>query len=193
MSPDMGSYEERYRLTRRAKLGLAASLLALVIGVLAHGALPVLVTFLVIAGITALPAVIGPASRKIAFRADHAGITLGADPQDSWPFGRDPAVFVSWADVEQIIIYPRPGYPADGRAQCIGIQRRPTAPDLSEDNEPTPGCPVPRVITGTTRSITGWQLDRDRLAAVTASVAPGVPIIDTSTGPSPSIEGPASG
>jgi hypothetical protein len=94
MHPDLGCYEERYRLTRGAKLGLAASLLAVAVGLLAHGALPVLVTFLVIAAITALPAVIGPVTRRIAFRADHAGITLGANPRDSWPFRRDRAVFV---------------------------------------------------------------------------------------------------
>lgn len=41
----MGGYEERYRLTHAAKLALAASLLSLAIGLLAHGALPVLVTF----------------------------------------------------------------------------------------------------------------------------------------------------
>jgi hypothetical protein len=33
--------------------------------------------------------------------------------------------------------------------------------------------------------ISGWRLDRDRLAAVTAALAPGVPILDTRTGPLP--------
>jgi hypothetical protein len=33
--------------------------------------------------------------------------------------------------------------------------------------------------------ITGWRLDRSRLAAATAVVAPGVPILDTSTDPLP--------
>jgi hypothetical protein len=107
--------------------------------------------------------------------------------------GGDPAVFVPWADVEQIVTYPRPGYPAGGPAPCIGIQRRQSAPDLSEGNEPAPSCPAPRVAAGTARPITGWRLDRDRLAAVTTAVAPGIPIIDTNTGPNPSVEGPAAG
>jgi hypothetical protein len=33
--------------------------------------------------------------------------------------------------------------------------------------------------------ITGWRLDRDRLAAVAAAVAPGVTVVDTSTDPLP--------
>jgi hypothetical protein len=48
-----------------------------------------------------------------------------------------------------------------------------------------PGCPVPRVPAWATRMISGWRLDRDRLAAVTAALAPGVPILDTCTGPLP--------
>ncbi|MGO8886019.1 MAG: hypothetical protein ACLPUO_00230 [Streptosporangiaceae bacterium] len=44
--------------------------------------------------VLALPGVTGPASRKIAFRADRAGITLGAD-LFNLPF-RFSAVFVPW-------------------------------------------------------------------------------------------------
>jgi hypothetical protein len=41
---------------------------------------------------------------------------------------------------------------------------------------------------GATRPITTWRLDRDRLAALTAAVAPGIPIVDASTDPDPSVE-----
>jgi hypothetical protein len=37
--------------------------------------------------------------------------------------------------------------------------------------------------------ITGWRLDRGRLAAVTQAVAPDIPILDTSTEPLPGDEG----
>jgi hypothetical protein len=50
-------------------------------------------------------------------------------------------------------------------------------------NEQAAGCPVPRVAAGATRRVTGWQLDRERLAAVAAAVAPGVPLVDVSVGP----------
>ena len=193
MHQDVSGYEERYRLIRgRDMLALATSLPLLAIGVLVHPTVPFLVTFLVIAAI-ALPAVIGAASRRIAFRADYSGITLVADPRDSWSFRRNHAVFMPWADVEQIIIFPRPGYPAGSPARCIGIQRRPGAPEFHKDNEPAPGCPLPRTVTAATQPVSGWRLDRDRLAAVIAAFAPGILIIDTSTGPRPSVEGPAPG
>ena len=38
--------------------------------------------------------------------------------------------------------------------------------------------------------VTGWHLDRERLATVTSVVAPGVPVIDISTGPGPGIDEP---
>jgi hypothetical protein len=38
---------------------------------------------------------------------------------------------------------------------------------------------VPRVATWATRRITGWRLDKDRLAAFVAEAAPKVLIVDT--------------
>jgi hypothetical protein len=72
--------------------------------------------------------------------------------------------------------------------RCIGVQRRPTAEPLQWGNEQAPGCPVPGVPAWATRAITGWRLDRSRLAVVTAAVAPDVPILDTSTDPPPGDE-----
>jgi len=73
-----GCYEERCRFTFGANLGVVGGVLVLVIGLPAHPGTVVLLVFLVWAGITILPAVTGPASRRIVFRADQAGITLGA-------------------------------------------------------------------------------------------------------------------
>ncbi len=177
MLPDPGCYEERYRLTGRAALGLAAGLLSVGLGILWHT--PVI--FTAIALLVAIPAVIALARRMIAFRADHAGIMLGAAP-DKLTFRRGQAVFVPWADVEQIILYP--AYPRGqgsyAPVQCIAVQRREGAPALSRGTEQAPGCPAPGVAAGATRRITGWRLDRERLAAVTAAVAPGIPIVDAS-------------
>jgi hypothetical protein len=139
-----------------------------------------------------VPCLVSVASRRIAFRADQAGITLGADPL-SWPVAHVSAVFVPWANVEAIVLYrgARSRLSAwDG--PCIGIQRRQGAPALSRGNKPARRCPVPGVAAGAARPVTAWRLDRDRLAAVTAAVAPAIPIIDGSTGPNPSIEAPDS-
>jgi hypothetical protein len=134
--------------------------------------------------------VFSAARRAVAFRADHAGVTLTAVPGKL--SRRGSAVFMPWADVEQIVlyrVYPR-GRGGYAQAWCIGIQRREGAPALSRGNGQAPGCPVPGVAAGVTRRITGWHLDRDRLAAVIAAVAPGIPIIEARNEPGRRIEGP---
>jgi hypothetical protein len=62
---------------------------------------------------------------------------------------------------------------------------------VSQGNEQAPGCPVPSVAAGASRNITGWRLDRDRRAAVTAAAAPGIPIVNAGAEPGPGVEGPA--
>ncbi len=187
----MTYYEERYRLTSRAAVGLAVSVLLVVVGFLWH--LPVIFLPLgaALAVLTAQGAgVIDRARRTTAFRADQAGITLGAVP-DKLTVRRGSRLFIPWADAERIIIYPVRPRGRGGRAvvRCIGVQRRPAAEPLRWGNEQAPGCPVPRVPAWATRMITGWRLDRPRLAAVIAVVAPDVAILDTSIDPLPGGEG----
>jgi len=183
MLPDPGRYEERYRLTGAA-WGLASALLTLGLGFLRHthltfAALTVLLTI-------AIPAVLAVALRPVAFRADHAGITLGSGRQ----LPRRPAVLIPWADIEKIILYP--GYTSSGdQVQCIGVQRREGAPVLPRGNKQAPWCPVPGVAAGATRPIKNWRLDREQVAAVTAAVAPGIPVIDARNDPDRCIEGPS--
>jgi hypothetical protein len=188
MLPDPARYEARYRLTG-ATLGLASALLAVGLGFLWHTNL----IAAALAVLAAIPAVLVIARRPVAFRADHAGITLGSERQ----LPRRPAVFIPWADVEKIILYP--GRKAAGfgdylwvsaEVECIGVQRREGAPALPYGNEQAPGCPLPGVAAGATRRIKNWQLDREQLAAVTAAVAPGIPVIEARDDPGRGIEGP---
>ena len=140
MLPDPARYEERYRPTGAA-LGLASALLALGLGFLWHTQL----IFAVLTVLLAIPAVLAIARRPVAFRADHAGITLGSDRQ----LPRRPAVQMSipWADAEKIIVYP--GYTSSGgQAQYVGVQRREGAPPLPYGNEQVPWYPVPGVAAG---------------------------------------------
>ena len=188
MLPDPGRYEERYRLTGAA-LGLVSALLALGLGLLWR-------TQLIFAALTVLaviPAVLAVALRPVAFRADHAGITLGSDRL----LPRRSAVFIPWADVERIVLYPgrkAAGFGdylwASGEVEYIGVQRRDGAPALARGNKQAPWCPVPGVAAGATRPIKNWRLDRERLAAVTAAVAPDIPVIDARNDPDRRIEGP---
>ena len=130
-----------------------------------------------------------PASRaffkRYPLRADHAGITLG---RQHYPLASRPATFVPWADVEQIILYT--GYQGGGPAPWIGIRRREGAPALPSGNEQAPFCPVPGVAAGATRRNKGLRLDHERLAAVTATVAPGISVIEASAGSGPGVAGP---
>jgi hypothetical protein len=189
MQPDMGYYEERYRLTGSAALGLAASLLAIGLGLLWDTQVIFAVVAVLGAAVAALGGgVVHAARRAVAFRADYEGITLGTVPS-KLPFGRS-AVFVPWADVEQIILYRHKwGGVVLREERCIGIRRREGAPPLPRGNEQAPGCPVPGVAAGASRKVTGWRLDRERLAAVTAAVAPGIPIIEAGTASGLGVEG----
>ena len=144
--PDLGCYEERYRLTGRAALGLAASLLSIGLGLLRHTPVIFAVLAVILAALTVITqgGVVDVGRRMIAFRADHAGIMLGAAP-DKLAVRRGAAMFIPRADVERIIVYP--AYPQGqggyARVQCIAVQRREGAPALSRGNEQAPGCPVP--------------------------------------------------
>lgn len=193
--PDLGCYEERYRLTGRAALGLAVSILLIGLSFMGHSPVIFLPIGIILAVLIAQGAgVIDLARRKIALRVDDTGITLGAVP-DKLTVRRGSALFIPWADVERIILFPVYPHGSSGRApvQCIGVQRQAGAEPLLWGNEQAPGCPVPRVAAWATRKITGWRLDRDRLAAVTAAAAPEVSILDTSAGPGSTIEEPGRG
>ena len=188
MLQDPGCYEERYRLTGQAASGVAIGLISVGLGVLwqppisaAAAVLAIPVIFSAIAVLLDMPGLIAMARHKTAFRADYAGITLGTLP-DNRAFVRGSPVFIPWADVEQIILYPSgPSEPdAPARIQYIAVERR-------EEAAPPPGGATPPA-----HKITGWRLDRERFAAVAAAVAPGVPIVEASTGPRPGApNGPA--
>jgi hypothetical protein len=194
MLPDQGFYEERYRLTGSVALSLAVSLGMLAIALYSSQSILLALSVLTFVAVT-VPSLAAAAGRRIAFRADPLGLTLGAEPL-SWP-GRDSSpVFIPWSDVERIVLYagPKSREPGASRRQCIGIQRRPGAPRLPRGNGPARRCPVPGLAEGTTRQVVAWRLDRERLKALAAAVAPGIPFVDAiadGDGEGTALEGPA--
>jgi hypothetical protein len=102
--PDPGTYQERYRLAGDVGWPLFGTLVFAGLGSVWHT--PVIYgVFALVAGVLAARAggVFAAARRVVAFRADYAGVTLGAVPGLLGARGR--AVFVPWADVEQIVLY----------------------------------------------------------------------------------------
>ena len=105
--------------------------MSLIPAILSHQPLPCLILCPVIFVLATVPWLVAVAGRKIAFRADMAGITLGADPL-SWPFRHASALFVPWSDAEAIALY-QGGGPFGWRIgdnPCIAIQRRQDAPGV---------------------------------------------------------------
>lgn len=178
MAPDPGSYEERYRLTSGVALRLVCGLLFVGLGLVWQPremsaasvilAVPAVFSALTIA--FAMPAVITIARRMTAFRADYGGITLGVMPTSLAALHR-PAIFIPWAEVEKIILY-RAGsrqWRGNRPVQSISVQRR-----------DEPASPVTGATSKAACTITGWKLNHERLTAVTAAVAPSIPVIDAS-------------
>ena len=175
MPPGPSGYEERYRLTRKDVAPPIAYVVLSVVSIWLHNLI-----FVVVGGAAMLPYIILIAGRRVAFRADYTGITLGVNPT----FRKFYATRIPWADVEKIVLYTLRWHSSGevagsaGTRDYIGIQRREGAPALPHGNQPAINCPEPRVAAGATRDITTWRLDRNRLAAVIAVVAPAVRIVD---------------
>lgn len=192
MLPGSVQYEEHWRLTN--VIFLLSVLLFLAIGIVAHFWL-----FIVGGGVGVLIFILTVTVYRVAFRADSAGITFGADM-----LGRKfYAVHIPWPDIETIILYSlrdrERGTPGGSSfwitpagltfrfgnnpkvlTNYIGIKRRAGAPALAHGNQPS-NCPDPTVPAGATRIIGGWRLDRDCLAAVIAVAAPDVRLVDDGT------------
>jgi hypothetical protein len=186
MLQDPGCYEERYRPTGQAAASVAVGLISVGLGVLwqpplsaAAAVLAIPVIFSAITVLLAMPRLIAMACHKTAFRADYAGITLGTLP-DNLASLRGSPVFIPWADVERVILYPSgPSEPdAPARIRYIAVQRRGGAGAPPDGAAPALGGAIPAAY-----KISGWRLHRERFAAVAAAVAPGVPIVEASTGP----------
>jgi len=178
MPPDPGCYEARYGLTRWPKLYLvlARDLGLLAVGIFGHVTTPWRVSFIAVGAIS-VRYVIVLFGRKVAFRADQAGITLPATPFArfvpraytawartlAWPPTFE-SFFAPWADVKQIIF---------DTTKWRGVSTPYIRIELRDASAP----PAP------SRSITMWRLDRERLAAIVAAAAPGVAILYKGTWP----------
>jgi len=124
-------------------------------------------------------------TRRVAFRADAAGLTLGGSP---FRYAATTRVF-PWPDVDAVVVWRRDirfGFFGGIRSprlrlRYVGVQRRPgTAPPAGRvANVPAlafaPGAVAPPGVTvGTARVVSAWRLDSGRLAAAVVAFAPHV-------------------
>jgi hypothetical protein len=160
--PDPGCYEERYRLTAGAAPTVGASLI--MTGLLFRT--EALWTAGVVIAV-ALAILLGPAltaRRRVAFRADYAGLAFGPAPS-ALMVRRGPQVFIPWGEVDTIVLHPDQSgiVGREGRVGRVEVRRRDQAAAI-------------------TREVSGWRLNRERLSSVTAAIAPGIPVIESKPG-----------
>jgi len=79
-----------------------------------------------------------------------------------------PAIFIPWAEVEKIILYRA------GSRRC----GNPTVQGISVHRRDGIASSVTGAASRAAYTISGWKLNHERLAAVTAAVAPSIPVID---------------
>ncbi len=157
--PDSGCYEIRCRLTGLGAYTVFLGLVMIALGVFRHQWPPYeRVISVAVGAFFALQVVIRIISRKILFRADPTGITLGALGRFGFP---SPDVSIPWTDIKKIALYK--------------ITRR----SRKFGQTGSYMVIVPRGgARGRARKIDTWRLDTERLAAVAAAAAPDVPVDD---------------
>jgi hypothetical protein len=188
-------YEERYRWTPTMVTGAALGAASLLAAILAP-AVPLLVRVpLAVAGTAGTVSCLAySTSRKVAFRVDHQGITLGGGPLRYEAH----TSFFPWEGVDAVVLWRRatPGswpalrWPAlhwltlRASVRYVSVQRhtelRPAPPGRSGPAAPGPEeqRPAPEDLkAGATRGMQAFRVDDGRLAAAIAAFAPTVKLI----------------
>jgi hypothetical protein len=121
-----------------------------------------------------------------AVRIDEAGVTLCASPV----YPKSTTRLFPWDDVANVVIWQGTFSGRINRLEFVGVERRLGAPPLSGKfigrrsqsaaRLDSPG--IPPEVAATRAATNGWVLDHGRLTAAVAHFAPGVRVIDTTTG-----------
>ncbi|MEV5986856.1 hypothetical protein AB0L85_17820 [Streptomyces sp. NPDC052051] len=114
-------------------------------------------------------------SHKVAFRVDGTGVLLGGNAARY----RATTVHVPWGDITGFVLWRQ----STGVATlpCVGLIRREGAPALPGDGPKARAVvrrlvSVPEDVAFTSRTVSGWRLDKERLVAAVAHFAPGIPV-----------------
>ncbi|MFB7505970.1 hypothetical protein [Streptomyces broussonetiae] len=114
-------------------------------------------------------------SGKVAFRVDETGVLLGGSPARY----EATTAHVPWGDITGVVLW----YQAAGRATVpyAGVTRREGAPALPGDGPKSRAvlghlASVPADVAISSRAVTGWRLDNERLISAVNHFAPGIPV-----------------
>ena len=178
MAPESFVYEARYGWNRRTGRIVIVGLVFAVAGI----ALPLVLRIIdiVFFGGGALFFLGVICTRRVAFRVDASGVTLGGTP----PRYRSGTRMVPWADIKQVVLWEQQ-LPYGSSIRYVGLVRRKGAPPLAGRRARRLGqvarAAVPHHVSGDTlmasRAANSWRLDTDRLAAAVAHFAPGVKVV----------------
>jgi hypothetical protein len=186
-------YQERCDLTVPIAAAIGIDLGFVAAAVLAPTPMVVRVMTCGFFGWAATMSIAAVATRRIAFRVDAAGITLGGT---AFRYQATTRLF-SWTDINKIVIWRR-SLPVSvgGRTlfpiahiRYVGLQRAagssPVSGSWSKRAElpalrfASPTAAPPGLAAGAVRVISAWQLDTGRLAAAVRIFAPAVEVIET--------------
>jgi hypothetical protein len=184
MLAEPAAYEARYRWTPLMGGSIAGAAAFVLVGALVP--MPLIIRVLCVgyfgfAGVNGLAYVL---SRKIAFRVDQSGITLGGSPFRY----RSSTRFFPWGDITKIVIWQRDVPITLWRwtlfsvtFRYIGLQRRPGAPPVAGDgsgrlDRPAFTAPVVGIAAGAARKVTAWRVSADQLSAAVAAYAHNVAV-----------------
>jgi hypothetical protein len=179
MEDDPAAYQARYGLSGRTALVIAGSAVFVVLGIMLPMSPGVRIIDFALCGGGGLVLLGAAASRRVAFRVDSAGVTLGGIP----PRYRSGTKFVPWAEIERIVLWKQRLPPYGVTMRYVGVARRANAPPLAGPRAQAVArvtaralAPVSGDILMASRAVNGWRLDEDRLAAAVRHLAPGVAI-----------------
>ena len=183
--PDM-PYEVKYGWNRLSWGGIGIALVLCAAALLPGMPLWVKIPYIALWGMMAVMIAVASSRGTTAVRVDQAGVTLCSAPlypkSTTRPF--------PWEDVACVVIWPGMNSRRITRLEYVGVQRRPGTPPITGKftgrgskfgaRLDTPGIPPEMAVTRAATN--GWVLDHGRLAAAVAHFAPGVRVIDLTTG-----------
>ena len=177
MENDPFVYEARYSLRGRPGLVVALAAVFVIAGIFGHLSLAVRILDFALFGVGGLIMLVTGLSRRVAFRVDGRGVTLGGIP----PRYRAGTRFVPWADIEQVVLWRQP-MPYGRSMAYVGLRRRPGAPPLGGRKTQLAGRAVAATLTrgipadtlSASRAVNGWRLAPEKLAAAVRHFGPGV-------------------